>query len=159
MHLILPCRLIHRAIKNWILENFHSDVKPNRNNAGAEWKGMLYYKLYISPSSALFAQITTKILLTPYLPNRLGLDSHIVTQGRYKALDVPFGGLIDFGLGGSIFGAKNYVFGNKSCTRRISGTVWSWNFIFYHNADNGWAMCLLQKNKHFIEKKAIFRIF
>ena len=65
-----------------------------------------------------------------YLWNHLELDAHIFPQGRYEALDVPFGGLIDFGLGGSIFGAKNYVFGNKSCTRRISGTAWSWNLIF-----------------------------
>ena len=72
-----------------------------------------------------FAQITTQILLPPYLPNRCELDAHIFTQGRYETLDVPFGGLVNFGLGGSIFGAKNYVFGNKSCTRCISGTVWS----------------------------------
>ena len=72
----------------------------------------------------------TKILLRVYLTNRLELDAHIFTQGKYGTLDVPFGGLVDFGLGGSIFGAKNYVFGNKSCTRRISGTAWIWNFIF-----------------------------
>ena len=66
----------------------------------------------------------TKILLRVYLTNRLELDAHIFTQGKYGTLDVPFGGLVDFGLGGSIFGAKNYVFGNKSCTRRISGTAW-----------------------------------
>ena len=60
-----------------------------------------------------------------YLSNRLELDTHIFTQGRYGGADVPFGGLVNFGLGGSIFGAKNYVFGNKSCTRCISGTTWS----------------------------------
>ena len=44
-----------------------------------------------------------------YLWNRLELDAHIFTQSGYWGLDVPFGGLINFGLGGSIFGAKNYV--------------------------------------------------
>ena len=37
--------------------------------------------------------------------------------------DVPFRGFVNFGLGGSIFRAKNYIFGNKSCKRRISGTA------------------------------------
>ena len=76
-----------------------------------------------------------------YLPNRLELDAHIFTQGKYGTLDVPFGGLVDFGLGGSIFGAKNYVFGTfpislealviinllplEACTGCISGTAWS----------------------------------
>ena len=82
-------------------------------------KNTFFYTSYSSYSSS-----TTKILLAPYLPNRLELDAHIFTQGRYETLDVPFGGLVDFGLGGSIFGAKNYVFGNKSCTRCISGTAW-----------------------------------
>ena len=67
---------------------------------------------------------TTKILLALYLWNRLELDAHIFTQSRCWGLDVPFGGIIEFWLGGSIFGAKNYVFGNKSCMRRISGTAW-----------------------------------
>ena len=46
-----------------------------------------------------------------YLTNRLELDAHIFTQGKYGTLDVSFGGLVDFGLRGSIFGTKNYVFG------------------------------------------------
>ena len=47
-----------------------------------------------------------------YLWNHLELDTHI-----YPKVDrswnelVLFGGIVDFGLRGSIFGAKNYVFG------------------------------------------------
>ena len=36
--------------------------------------------------------------------NRLELDPHIFTQGRSWAELVPFGGLVDFGLGGPILG-------------------------------------------------------
>ena len=98
-----------------VLQNYkHTHVKHTTQLMNAPCKTFFY--TYSS---------TTKILLRVYLPNRLELDAHIFTQGRYEALDVPFGGLVDFGLGGSIFGAKNYVFGNKSCTRCISGTVWS----------------------------------
>ena len=45
-----------------------------------------------------------------YLSNRLECDAHIFTQGRYGGADVPFGGLVNFGLGGSNFRAKNCVF-------------------------------------------------
>ena len=81
-------------------------------------KNYVFYTSYSSSS-------TTKILYALYLWIRLELGAHIFTQGRYEALDVRFGGLVDFGLGGSIFRAKNYVFDNRSCTCRISGTAWS----------------------------------
>ena len=67
-------------------------------------KNMFFVHFYTSSSS--YSSSTTKILLAPYLPNRLELNTHILTQGRCEALDVPIGGLVDFGLGGSIFGQK-----------------------------------------------------
>ena len=48
----------------------------------------------------------TKILLAPYLPNGLQFNAHIFTQGTYETLDVPFWGLVDFGLGGPFLGQK-----------------------------------------------------
>ena len=101
-----------------VLQNYkHTHVKHTTQLMNAPCK-TFFYTYYYTYSSR------TKILSRVYLTNRLELDAHIFTQGKYGTLDVPFGGLVDFGLGGSIFGAKNYVFGNKSCTRRISGTAW-----------------------------------
>ena len=72
-----------------------------------------------------------------YLWNRLEMDAHILTQSRSWAELVPFRGLVNFGLGGSIFGAKNYVFiiiinllPLEAWTRCISGTEWSQTLIF-----------------------------
>ena len=47
----------------------------------------------------------------PYLLNCLEFNANILIQSRSWAELVPLGGLVDFGFGGSIFGAKNYVFG------------------------------------------------
>ena len=66
-----------------------------------------------------FAQITTQILLPPYLPNRCELDAHIFTQGRYETLDVPFGGLVDFRLGDLFLGQKT-TFLVKNLVRAVS---------------------------------------
>ena len=91
---------------------------------------LIYFLLLIFSSS-------TRSLYALYLWNRLELDAHILTKSRCWGLDVPFGGLFNCGLEGSIFGAKNYVFGNKSCTLCISGSAWSWTLILLHKVDAG----------------------
>ena len=54
-------------------------------------------------------QKTTFLVLLPYLLNHLEFRAHILTQGRYWAELVPFGGLVHFGLGGSIFETKTTI--------------------------------------------------
>ena len=54
---------------------------------------------------------TTFLVHLPYLLNHLKFSAHILTKVRTVAEPVNLRGLIDFGLVGSIFGVKNYVFG------------------------------------------------
>ena len=56
-----------------------------------------------------------KNLLADVSLEPLGVGRHIFTQGRYGGADVPFGGLIDFRLGGSIFGTKKLCLWPKNC--------------------------------------------
>ena len=51
------------------------------------------------------------LVLLPYLLNRFDFSAHILTQGRYWAELVTLGAAVDFRVGASICGAKNYVFG------------------------------------------------
>ena len=46
------------------------------------------------------------LILLPYLLNHFYFCAHIFTQGRCWGAGVSFGGLIHFGLGGSILGQK-----------------------------------------------------
>ena len=56
----------------------------------------------------------------PYLLNSLVFSAHILTKGRSWDELVPLGRLVDFELGGSIFGAKNKVFGTFAISLECS---------------------------------------
>ena len=74
----------------------------------------------------ILGQKNTFLVYLLYLLIHLGLSAHILTQGiSWDELE-PFGGFFHFGLGGSIFGAKNCVFGTFAISlecRYISAAV------------------------------------
>ena len=69
----------------------------------------------------IFGQKNTFLVYLPHLLIHLELSAHILTQGRSLDELVPFGGFFHFGLGGSIFGAKNYVFGTFAISLELLG--------------------------------------
>ena len=68
------------------------------------------YKIWIEEKKITLIKFlgpeNTFLVHLPYLLNRLEFSAHILTQGRSWAELVPLRGLVDFGLGGSDFGAK-----------------------------------------------------
>ena len=62
----------------------------------------------------ILGQKNTFLVYLPYLLNRLEFSAHILTPRRSWGELVPLGCPVNFGLGGSIFGAKNYVFNTLS---------------------------------------------
>ena len=67
--------------------------------------------LILGYGAPFLGQKTTFWVHLSYLLNHLVLSAHILTQGRSWAELMPLGGFVDFGLGGSLFWAKKYVFG------------------------------------------------
>ena len=71
---------------------------------------MQYARNKKSHPDLILGQKNTFLVYLSYLLNSSEFSAYILTQGRSWAKLVPLGCHIHFWLGGSIFGAKNYVF-------------------------------------------------
>ena len=88
-----------------------------------------------------------------YLTNRLELDAHIFTQGKYGTLDVPFGGLVDFGLGGSYFWGKKLRFLVTNLVRAVSLKPLGFEISYFNTMLTMDERCVLYKKLKFFVKR------
>ena len=82
---------------------------------------MQYSRNKKSHPDLILGQKVHVFVYLPYLLNPLYLSAHVLTHGRSWDELVPFGSFFHFGLVGSIFGAKNCVFGTFAISLELLG--------------------------------------